>query len=250
MSVAEDRIERERAYHNERFRDESRLAQGKYYRAIRDGAERFTNRVIEKAANADVLEYGCGNCSQARSLATTSRSICGIDISDVAIEEARAGADGVSNMRFEVMNAEALEFADDSFDLVFGRGIVHHLDLNKCFAEVARVLRPGGTALFWEPLGHNLLLNGYRALTPSARTPDEHPLLAPDFDIARQYFGGVNTEFYGLTSLAAVPFGDGAVGDMVLKVSASIDRALFRVPGLKWQAWYCLIELTRPRSDR
>jgi SAM-dependent methyltransferase len=248
MSLADDRVERERAYHNERFRDESRLAQGKYYRAIRDGAEVFTNRVIEKATGADALEYGCGNASQALTLAPLARSICGIDISDVAILDAREAAKGQANARFEVMNAEALEFPDASFDLVFGRGIVHHLDLTKCFGEVARVLRPGGTALFWEPLGHNLLLNGYRSLTPNARTPDEHPLLAADFDLARQYFGDVRTRFYGLTSLAAVPFGDGAVGDAVLKVSAGIDRALFRVPGLKWQAWYCMIELSAPRA--
>ncbi|MEZ6024208.1 MAG: class I SAM-dependent methyltransferase [Hyphomonadaceae bacterium] len=248
MSISEDRIERERAFHNDRFSEETRAAQGKYYLAIRDGADRFNDRVINLARGADVLEYGCGNANQARSLAPLAQSVRGIDISDVAIAEAaaEAKAEGLDNVGFAAMNAEAMEFADASFDLVFGRGIVHHLDLDRCFGEIARVLRPGGTALFWEPLGHNLLLNGYRALTPNARTPDEHPLLARDFDLAKRYFGGVETRFYGLTSLAAVPFGDSKLGGAVLKASAGVDRALFRIPGLKWQAWYCMIELTRP----
>jgi ubiquinone/menaquinone biosynthesis C-methylase UbiE len=46
-------------------------------------------------------------------------------------------------------DAEALPFADDSFDLVIGHAILHHIpDLAKAFREFARVLAPGGTVLF------------------------------------------------------------------------------------------------------
>ncbi|MEA2297729.1 MAG: hypothetical protein QOF77_665 [Solirubrobacteraceae bacterium] len=46
-------------------------------------------------------------------------------------------------------DAEALPFADESFDLVIGHAVLHHLpDLDRAFGEFRRVLRPGGTVVF------------------------------------------------------------------------------------------------------
>jgi ubiquinone/menaquinone biosynthesis C-methylase UbiE len=46
-------------------------------------------------------------------------------------------------------DATELPFADESFDLVLGHAVLHHLpDLDRAFAEFARVLRPGGTLFF------------------------------------------------------------------------------------------------------
>jgi ubiquinone/menaquinone biosynthesis C-methylase UbiE len=46
-------------------------------------------------------------------------------------------------------DAAELPFADGSFDLVLGHAVLHHLpDLDRAFAEFARVLRPGGTLFF------------------------------------------------------------------------------------------------------
>jgi len=48
-----------------------------------------------------------------------------------------------------VADAEQLPFADDSFDLVVGHAVLHHLpDLTQAFAELFRVLKPGGTIVF------------------------------------------------------------------------------------------------------
>ena len=45
--------------------------------------------------------------------------------------------------------AEELPFEDESFDLVFGHAVLHHIpDLDKAFAEFRRVLRPGGAIAF------------------------------------------------------------------------------------------------------
>src|SRR3546814_18316951 len=79
------------------------------------------------------------------------------------------------------MNAEAMTFPDDSFDLVFGSGIIHHLDIDRASGEIARVLRPGGRAVFIEPLGLNPAIALYRRFPPRALTPHDPPLLRRHF---------------------------------------------------------------------
>ena len=72
------------------------------------------------------------------------------DISPGMLATLRASGDRlgleVETVRTE---AEALPFADRSFDLVYGHAILHHIpDLDRAFAEFERVLRPGGTLAF------------------------------------------------------------------------------------------------------
>lgn len=110
-------------------------------------------------------------------------------------------------------------------------------------SELHRVLKPGGVALFTEPLGHNPIIELYRKKTPEARTPDEHPLLMPDFEQFDRTFERTSYRFYGLTSLAAVLFQSmPAVASLVRSVAAGVDALLLRLPGLRWWAWYALME--------
>ena len=58
----------------------------------------------------------------------------------------RLGLDSVNTVQAD---AESLPFRDESFDLVLGHAVLHHLpDLDRAFAEIRRVLRPGGRILF------------------------------------------------------------------------------------------------------
>jgi SAM-dependent methyltransferase len=241
-----ERVARERDFHNHTFADETREAQGKYYAAIKHGSQAFDDLIGSAAANSDVLEYGCGVALKTFDFAAGCRSITGIDISDIAIDEARSGASarGISASFFR-MNAESLEFPDRSFDLILGRGIIHHLDLSRAFGEIRRVLRPGGRAIFFEPLGHNRLINRYRHATPNARSVDEHPLLRADFNLARSVGFRISLRFYGLSTIATVPLRDTAVGDVLLAIAARLDAVLFQLPWVRWQAWYCLMDFSR-----
>jgi SAM-dependent methyltransferase len=238
------RLERERDFHNARFEHDDREAQLKYYDAIADCFRDYWARVDQLTVGADILEYGCAYGDNALRLAATARSATGIDISDVAIEKGRARARrrGLANVRLEAMNAEAMDFPDASFDLVFGSGIIHHLDIDRAFAEIARVLRPGGRAVFVEPLGLNPLIEIYRRLTPNARTPDEHPLLRQDFRRFDAAFRTTSCRFYGLTTLAAVPFRHTAAKAPLFALTRAVDRGLFALPAVKWWAWYSLME--------
>jgi SAM-dependent methyltransferase len=72
------------------------------------------------------------------------------DISSGMVERLGANATRLGlNVRAARADAEALPFADDSFDLVLGHAVLHHLpNLHRAFAEFHRVLRPGGWIAF------------------------------------------------------------------------------------------------------
>jgi SAM-dependent methyltransferase len=169
----------------------------------------------------------------------------------VAIEQAtaRGRAEGLDEqLTFRVMDAEQLEFPDASFDIVCGSGILHHLDLARAYAEIARVLAPTGIGVFTEPLGHNPAINAYRNRTPALRTVDEHPLLMDDLKLAERFFGEVDRRFFTLSSLAAIPIRNRPGFERLLGGLDGLDRWLFRIaPVLRRHAWMVAITLCDPR---
>jgi SAM-dependent methyltransferase len=250
---ADARYERERSFHDERYgRDDARRRAEKFYESGDASSERYRARLAEIPAGTRVLEYGCGTGSAAFDLAARGVDVLGIDISPVAIEVARATAEALGVDRhasFAVMNAEALELDDASFDVICGSGVLHHLDLANSLPEVARVLRPEGEALFIEPLGHNPVINAYRRRTPEMRTPDEHPLRVDDLALAGRWFGVVDVEYFNLLTLASVPLRRWAFQPALQRRLHRADQALFRrVPGLRRHAWVAVLRLASPRA--
>jgi SAM-dependent methyltransferase len=237
----EDRLERERQFHDHAFAEDTRATTARFYSVTESLFGWYEETLRSLAGGARALEYGCGRGSQAFALAAHGAHVTGLDNTPVAIEQARErGRDeGLSDrLDLRVMDAEHLELPDRSFDLVCGTGILHHLDLGRAYAEIARVLAPGGVAIFTEPLGHNPAINAYRNRTPNLRTVDEHPLLEPDLDLARRWFQTVDLRFSTLTALAAIPLRRTPVFEPVVAALDRVDALLFRVaPPLRRHAW-------------
>lgn len=96
-----------------------------------------------------VLEIGCGLGTDGAQFARAGADYTGIDLTDAAIELARKRF-AVSNLKgsFLVSDAENLDFPNDSFDLVYSHGVLHHTpDIAAAVHEIHRVLKPGGRAM-------------------------------------------------------------------------------------------------------
>lgn len=117
---------------------------------------------FHEGKNKDVLEIGVGmGTDHAEWAKSTPKSLTGIDLTPRAIEH--------TNKRFMIFgltsdvkeaDAEQLPFDDESFDLVYSWGVLHHSpNTPQAIKEVYRVLRPGGLTRIM--IYHKYSLTGY-----------------------------------------------------------------------------------------
>ncbi len=192
-------------------------------------------------AGRTVLDYGCGRGDDAiRLVRAGAAHVTGFDISDAEVAHAQRAAEaaGVSERtRFVVADAHATGFPDGAFDLIRGNSILHHLELEPALCELRRILAPGGRAVFVEPLAHNPLLRLGRALTPMARTEDEHPFTVADWATCAEVFPAFTHFERELITVPLMPLNLvlPARGRAALarRVKAADARVLARAPRLR-----------------
>ncbi|HJP94853.1 MAG TPA: methyltransferase domain-containing protein [Pyrinomonadaceae bacterium] len=103
---------------------------------------------FEKFRGAKLLEIGCGMGTDLLQFSRNGARCVGIDLTPRSIEITRHrfklyDADGA----FMISDGEHLPFRDESFDVVYSNGVLHHTpDTAGAIREVHRVLRPGGMA--------------------------------------------------------------------------------------------------------
>jgi len=248
--MEEGRYKREAEFHDKVFSDDTRQPAYKYYSIAQSSKAFYRNYIIAQSRDGRVLEYGCGPFSHAPLLAQQGAAVVGIDISPVAVARhaSTLKQKNVHRALSCVMNAESLGFREQSFNLICGIGILHHLNLEKSLDEIARTLSPGGSAIFLEPLGHNPLINAYRHLTPKLRTVDEHPLTVADLELMKRYFGCCEIVYFHLMSLLAVPFRSFRWFPKVVNRLEAVDRWIFRtIPYFRRWSWAAVMILREPK---
>ncbi len=133
------------------------------------------------APNDLVLDVGCGTGLVTAELGRRGCVATGIDACEPMIERARARA---GSARFAIGQAEDLPFEDGSFDAATSAQAFHWFDQPRALAEMARVVRPGGTvAVWWKGLMRGDAIALLR--DEAARAVDQEPtndILAKDFD--------------------------------------------------------------------
>ena len=242
MHLTEKNI-REKKFHNKLHIVKKARFENIFYKALFNLFDDFYNYLKNHIKDKDVLDFGCGIGSITQKvLYLEPRNILGIDISDQSILIARERSKRLNlNINYQVQNCEKTTLPSESFDLIYGSGILHHLDLSKCMLEINRLLRINGSIVFMEPLGTNPLINLYRKLTPNSRTADEHPLVPKDFNFIKNTLGTVDIKYYGFMSLIFFMFYRNSKKSIVFKLLTIIDDWIFKIKFFRFLAWSVLI---------
>ena len=161
-----------------------------------------------------VLDLGCGSGQSSVILAKLGHKVDALDISSKAIEIAkkRTKINKVDHsVTFGVSSVESLEFDDNTFDLVFGVGLLHHVNIDTASPEINRVMKPGAKAIFIEPIVFSSILDTIRHLkvvtyfVPDEGaevliTEDEHQITKEEYRILENNFSKVNYKSFRLIS--------------------------------------------------
>ena len=103
---------------------------------------------FDQFAGQRLLEVGCGMGTDLLQFARGGAQVTGVDLTPRSIEISRQhlAVYGESG-EFAISDGENLPFADESFDVVYSNGVLHHMpDTAGAVREVHRVLRPDGQA--------------------------------------------------------------------------------------------------------
>jgi ubiquinone/menaquinone biosynthesis C-methylase UbiE len=189
-----------------------------------------------------VLELGCGAGDLSLQLVRRGARLTAIDVSPGMIELARRRA---PEARFLVAPAEQTGLPDESFELVVGKWVLHHVDVAAAATEIRRVLRPGGRAVFFENQDRNPLLRLARGKLWGTRrlnwvgTRDEQPLTAADFATLRRTFGTVELaypSFYFFEALSR------ALGHRAHRPLRRLDDLVWHhLPAVRPWSWHVLV---------
>lgn len=233
---------------------EKHFSNMKFYSISRSSFARRDMLLFKNIEGTVALDYCCGNGEIAIEMAKRgAKRVVGIDISQIAVENARelAKSQGVGEIcEFHSMDAEHTDFPDNTFDVIHEYGALHHLELSAAFLELARIIKPSGKLICTEALRHNPLIHWYRTRTPELRTEweVEHILGVPELNSGRKLFKNVNIRMFHLAVLAAVPFRKTRLFDSMLKFLEMFDNLILSIPFVRRLAWVAVVEYKNPKS--
>ena len=161
-----------------------------------------------------LLDFGCGPGFFSVMFASVGYETYGFDIAPANVAKAEELArryNLAERTHFAVGLAEKLDYPSNHFEMVVGVDILHHVDIAQAMAEVRRTLKPGGIAMFKEPVAAPVFdavrnTRFVKALFPNSAsferhvTEDERKLSRSDIETIRRYFPDISVRHYRLFS--------------------------------------------------
>ena len=217
-----------------------------------------------------LLDIGVGLGESSVYFALRGAKVTAVDISPRMIEKVVSlGKRYGVEIEGRISDGENLNVPANEFDLVYLANTIHHVqDRGKLFEQMRRALKPGGSFFSYDPLVYNPAINVYRRMATGVRTPDESPLGRADVELARRYFANVGHREFWLATLVLFlkyyvkdgihPNADRYWKRILRETPKNLwwwlplraaDRALTRVPGLRWLAWNVVMWGEKPLSE-
>jgi len=204
-------------------------------------------------AGKHVLDYACGIGTWAVYYALTGASkVMGFDLSETSIRRGceRVKAQGLTKkVKLRVMDAANLEYPDNTFDIVIGHAVIHHvIKYPGIFEELYRVMKPGTKAYFLEGLADFPLFKLWWILKGEVPQGDVPIFSWQIYEKTRKFS---HVEIYGdsfIYSLKAFLWKEnlGTIRRFLLKACKKTDNLLFAIcPSLRRWGDFSYIVLTK-----
>lgn len=235
------------AHVNNEYYTEAARGSDAYFREIEQRRYRTHYHLPELFDSLDgrgrrLLEVGCGIGVDSIQLAKRGFQVTAVDLTENALEIAAefAAQRGV-DIDFRLGNAELLDFPDESFDVVYSFGVLHHTpNIERSVAEVHRVLRPGGTAYVMLYARYSLVNLVHRLLRIPYESPrDRHDHCPVVYTFSRGQARRLFWQFAPVSVHADYPFTYG-FGPLTTRLPLSVRRPLGRAVG-----WHLMITARR-----
>ena len=199
-----------------------------------------------------ILECGCGDGWMTVELASRGAKVYAFDISGESVKETQnflIRKNLAKDCIIEKKAAEQLDYENETFDIIIGFAILHHVEMEKVIPLLHRILKKSGTLVFAEPLRGNPLLDLYRKFTPEFRTPDERPFKISELNNYLNGFNTVNHKEYYFTTLFPLFMTNISMFRFMKRFVTPFcrfDNLLFSIfPFLRNLAWYTNFNCTK-----
>lgn len=252
MTSIDNRKKTEKQIHDDYFSGNStfRKKQEIYYpKNLKKIEQKYISNFFGNLNNKKILVYGIGcEASLLKSFIDKGAYVVGVDISVESVKSIKSqisGTDYEKKSEIIEMDCEYLTFEPDSFDYIFGRAIIHHLDIAQSIKQIKNVLKKDGKFAFVEPLATNPIIQFYRRLTPQDRTPDEHPLTSADLKLFSNEFAIIHFKFQHALALLSYLIRKLTTNESIFmfiySVLSKIDAILMNIPGYRLLCWDVII---------
>ena len=190
MSLTDTNL-REKNFHNKLHSGSGKRSENIFYKAIFNLYKDFYDYLDKYSANKIVLDFGCGSGGITEKIAKQNPSkIVGIDISEISIKKAKENAKVLNlDIEYKVENCEKSSLDNNFFDLIYGTGILHHLNLKSSAKEINRLLKKDGQMVM------RFFLPKQYSLKTAPKPTDKRVTIA---ELPEQYFGVIR--FSGFAS--------------------------------------------------
>jgi SAM-dependent methyltransferase len=268
----EQRRQREAAFHDDWAAsiDTETMLVDETFTAATAAENKYVLEEFGPLTGKRVLDYGCGAAEAGVYFAKLGASVVGVDVSPgmLAAAQKLAARHGVA-IETRLVTADGIPAENEEFDLIYGNGVLHHVDMAKARPELRRILKPHGQGCFIEPLEYNPVIGVYRRIADTVRTADEHPLSFRDIEAFKEYFVDVKHREFWLTALAVflrfylIERADPKKERYWKKIYTDAERLasfygslrriddviLKYVPALGRMCWNTVISVGRPRAE-
>ncbi|HAI12309.1 MAG TPA: hypothetical protein DCM28_11435 [Phycisphaerales bacterium] len=210
----------------------------------------YYHHLLAPVAGKTVMEIASGNGIDASICCHNGAKLHAYDISSESIKmvQQRAKVNLVSeNLTTQVTGDFMAAFEGQTFDHIIGYAALHHIPMEGLAQQVYDRLKPGGSAVFAEPVINSQLLYKIRKMIPYSffeDTDDETPLNDNDINAFAKPFDRMEKRYFHLTSRIWHAFPNCWP---LVKALHGFDREVLRLPFMRRFATVCVFALHRDK---